>query len=283
MSDCGQQVVRAARPARGPRRSRACRPGTCRWPGSASRNGAEHLGQPPADAAEARRCPPCCGCRSRVGRRMNSFFCWARKNTGRLRHQAGHQGDRVLGHLVGQHARGAGDRDVRRDHRGHQAVVHAGGRRLDPPQPALADHAVPIDRHLGVAAEDVGRETVPRRSAPGRRRRSRPRAWRRRSAGCAWLRRDSRGRFAWAIGWVTRSRRDCGRQRHAVASCERVRRCGSIGCSVETMASGEPGVASRAVSNEPASHMQQTASARAMCRATLPGVCKFSVAATYNA
>ena len=37
-------------------------------------------------------------------------------------------------------------------------MVHAGGRRLDPLQPSLADHAVPIDRHLGVAAENVGRE-----------------------------------------------------------------------------------------------------------------------------
>ena len=35
-------------------------------------------------------------------------------------------------------------------------MVHAGGGRLDPPQAALPHHAVPIDRHLGVAAEDVG-------------------------------------------------------------------------------------------------------------------------------
>ena len=37
-------------------------------------------------------------------------------------------------------------------------MVHAGGRGLDPLQPALPDHAVPIDRHLGMAAEDVGPE-----------------------------------------------------------------------------------------------------------------------------
>ena len=42
--------------------------------------------------------------------------------------------------------------------RGDQAMVHAGGGGLDPLQPALADDAVPIDGHLGMAAEDVGRE-----------------------------------------------------------------------------------------------------------------------------
>ena len=37
-------------------------------------------------------------------------------------------------------------------------MVHAGGGGLDPLQPALADDAVPIDGHLGMAAEDVGGE-----------------------------------------------------------------------------------------------------------------------------
>ncbi len=39
-------------------------------------------------------------------------------------------------------------------------MVHSGGGRLDPPQPAAADHAVPIDRDLGVPAEDVGVEKL---------------------------------------------------------------------------------------------------------------------------
>ena len=35
-------------------------------------------------------------------------------------------------------------------------MVHSGRRRLNPLQPALAHDAVPIDRRLGVSAEDVG-------------------------------------------------------------------------------------------------------------------------------
>ena len=37
-------------------------------------------------------------------------------------------------------------------------MVHAGGGGLDPLEAALADDAVPIDGHLGMAAEDVGGE-----------------------------------------------------------------------------------------------------------------------------
>ena len=62
----------------------------------------------------------------------------------------------VLGHLVGEHPRGARDDDVRADHHRHQTVVESGGRRLDPAEPARLDDAVPGHRHLGVAAEDVG-------------------------------------------------------------------------------------------------------------------------------
>ncbi len=64
----------------------------------------------------------------------------------------------MLGDLVGQGPRRAGDDDFGLDHRRNQAVIHARGRRLDPLQLSLADDAVPIDRHLGVAAEDVGGE-----------------------------------------------------------------------------------------------------------------------------
>ena len=77
-------------------------------------------------------------------------------------------------------------------------MVHAGGRRLDPPQAPLPDHAVPIDRHLGVAAEDVGPkqllgdpllagvDDLGLRHGGGDLR------------DVLRLRRDSRGRFAWA-------------------------------------------------------------------------------------
>ena len=41
------------------------------------------------------------------------------------------------------------------DNRGHQAMVHAGGRRLNPPQPAPPYHLGPIDGHLGVSAENI--------------------------------------------------------------------------------------------------------------------------------
>ena len=99
-------------------------------------------------------------CRSRVGRRMNSRFFCASQNVGRLRKQRGEQGDRVVGHLVGEHARSARDRDIRRDHRRHEAVVHPGGRRLNPPQPPLPHHLVPGHRHLGVAAKNVGRQQL---------------------------------------------------------------------------------------------------------------------------
>ena len=96
--------------------------------------------------------------RSRVGRRMNSFFCCARKNVGRLRVQAVIRAIVCSATWSAKAARGAGDDDLGLDHRRHQAVIHAGGRGLDPLQPSLADDAVPIDRHFGVTAEDVGRE-----------------------------------------------------------------------------------------------------------------------------
>jgi len=71
---------------------------------------------------------------------------------------AGHQGDGVLGDLIGQHAGGTGDDHVRFDHRRHQAVIHTGGGGLDPMQPALSDYAVPIDGDFGVSAKHVGIE-----------------------------------------------------------------------------------------------------------------------------
>ena len=121
--------------------------------------GGQQLGQPPADAAEAHDA-------HRAARQVAGgpadelLLLLGAEERGQAAAPAGHQRDRVLGHLIGQHARGAGDGDVRLDHRRHQAMVHAGGRRLDPPQAALPDHAVPIDRHLGVAAEDVGPEQL---------------------------------------------------------------------------------------------------------------------------
>ncbi len=74
--------------------------------------------------------------------------------------QSQEQRQGLFGHLVGQHAGGAGDDDVRLDDRRRQAVIQPGRRRLHPPQPAPGDHRVPIDRHLGMAAKDVGRQQL---------------------------------------------------------------------------------------------------------------------------
>ena len=117
--------------------------------------GGQQLGQPPADAPKPDDAHRAAG-QIAGGPADELLLLLGAEERRQAAAPAGHQGDRVLGHLIGQHARGAGDHDVRGDHRGDQAVVHAGGRRLDPPQPALPHHAVPIDRHLGVAAEDVG-------------------------------------------------------------------------------------------------------------------------------
>ena len=76
--------------------------------------------------------------------------------------QAQQQGQRLLGDLIAQHARGAGDDDLRGDDRGDQAMVEPGRRRLNPLQPAAADDRVPIDRHLGMAAKDIGLGQFPR-------------------------------------------------------------------------------------------------------------------------
>ena len=73
---------------------------------------------------------------------------------------AGEQCHRVVGHLVGQHARGAGDDDVRLDDRRHEAMVEPGGGRLNPPQPASAHDFVPRHGHLRVAAKHVGRRQL---------------------------------------------------------------------------------------------------------------------------
>ena len=64
---------------------------------------------------------------------------------------------RVVGDLVGEHARRAGDGDIRLDDRRHEAMVEAGGGRLNPAEPAQPHDIVPGDGHLGVAAENVGR------------------------------------------------------------------------------------------------------------------------------
>ena len=45
---------------------------------------------------------------------------------------AGNQGHRVLGHLVGKHPRRTRNNDVRGHHLGNQAVVQPGRRRLNP-------------------------------------------------------------------------------------------------------------------------------------------------------
>ncbi|MCJ7753814.1 MAG: hypothetical protein MUP13_04570, partial [Thermoanaerobaculales bacterium] len=59
----------------------------------------------------------------------------------------------MLGHLIGQHARGTGDDDVRGHDRRRQTMVQPGGRRLNPPQAAAADDRRPIDGHLGMPTE----------------------------------------------------------------------------------------------------------------------------------
>ena len=96
--------------------------------------------------------------RSRVGRRMNSFCCWARKKAGRLRHQA------VTRAMVCSATWSASTPEALVTAifdsmtEGTQAMVHAGGRGLDPLEPSLCDDAVPVDGHLGMAAEHVGGE-----------------------------------------------------------------------------------------------------------------------------
>ena len=99
-------------------------------------------------------------CRSRVGRRMNSRFCWARKYVGKLRSRPVEQGHRVVGHLVGEHARGAGDGDVGLDDGRHEAMVEPGRRGLNPAQAALPHDLVPRHGHFGVTAKNVGRRAV---------------------------------------------------------------------------------------------------------------------------
>ena len=122
--------------------------------------------------------------RSRVGRRMNSLLLLGAEERRQTAAPGGHQGDRVFRHLIGQHARGTGHRDVRLDHRGHQAMVHAGGRRLNPLQPARGGPRRPNRPALWRVRRRCRPQKALRRCAPGRRRRSRPPAWRRRSARC---------------------------------------------------------------------------------------------------
>ena len=135
-------------------------------------------------------------CRSRVGRRMKSRVLLLLEKRREIPQHAGKQRERLVGDLLGEHARGAGHGDVRRDDAGHEAVVEPRGRGLDPPQPAAADRFVPRHGHFGVAAENVGLRQVRRRFAPGRRRRSRPRATPPGCGRCAAARRGNKGRFA---------------------------------------------------------------------------------------
>ena len=119
--------------------------------------GGQKLGQPAAHAAQAddaHRAP-----RQIAGRPANELLLLLGvEKDGQTAAPRGHQGDGVLGHLVGQHARGAGHGNLRLDDRGQQAMVHAGGRGLDPLESSLSDDGVPVDGHLGMAAENVGLE-----------------------------------------------------------------------------------------------------------------------------
>ncbi len=72
----------------------------------------------------------------------------------------GDQGHGVFCYLVGQNAGSAGHQDVGDLHRRNKAMVHAGRRRLNPLQPASLHNGIPINRHLGMAAEDIGLEQL---------------------------------------------------------------------------------------------------------------------------
>ncbi len=78
------------------------------------------------------------------------------KEHGKTAEQTEQQGQRLLGHLIGKESRGAGDQDGGPDDLGSEAVIHAGGRRLDPPQSAVGHDLIPGHRpFLGMAAEHV--------------------------------------------------------------------------------------------------------------------------------
>ena len=117
--------------------------------------GAEDFGQTAAVAAEADDADA--GAVQVARGAADEFaFLLGSEVGGEAAQEGGGEGDRVVGHLVGQHAGGAGDDDVRVDHRGDQDVVEAGGRGLDPEQALAAADVFPGDGDLGMAAENVG-------------------------------------------------------------------------------------------------------------------------------
>ena len=94
--------------------------------------------------------------RSRVGRRMNSFFSCAKEMADSAsRRSSGRSCARQPGLPC---AGGAGDEDIRTRSPTEPGSGPCPRPTMDPLQPSLADDAVPIDRHLGMTAEDVGRK-----------------------------------------------------------------------------------------------------------------------------
>ena len=66
----------------------------------------------------------------------------------------------MLSNLIGQHARRAGDDNIRIDNAWHEAVVEPGRRRLNPLESARSDNVVPRYRHLGMTTEQIGRKEI---------------------------------------------------------------------------------------------------------------------------
>ena len=116
---------------------------------------AEDFGQPAAVAAEADDADA--GAVQIARRAANEFaFLLGPEVGGEAAQQGGREGDCVVGHLVGEDARGARDDDVRVDDGWDQDMVEPGGGRLNPEQTLAAADVFPGDGDLRMAAENVG-------------------------------------------------------------------------------------------------------------------------------
>ena len=123
-------------------------------------NGRQHFGNPPPDAAEAHDADRAV---VQVARRPANELAWL---AGPERTRAGCAVSPVTRASACSATWSASTpealvtimSDATTD--GHQAMVEPGGRRLNPLQPAAAHDRVPVDRHLGMAAEDVGPQNL---------------------------------------------------------------------------------------------------------------------------
>lgn len=118
---------------------------------------AEHLGEPAAVAAETDDANA--GAMQVAGGPADEFaFLLGTEVDGEAAQEGRCEGDGMVGDLVGEDARGAGDGDRGFDDRGDQHMVEPGGGRLDPVEPLAAADFVPRDWNFGMAAKNVGVE-----------------------------------------------------------------------------------------------------------------------------